>query len=46
VFFARDGPIRECVDDGSVGAIDISRFRCSGLPLGMTLFGNVSMMDP
>jgi hypothetical protein len=31
VFSARDGPVRERVDDGSVGAIDISRFRYSGL---------------
>jgi hypothetical protein len=31
VFSARDGPVRERVDDGSVGAIDISRFRCPGL---------------
>jgi hypothetical protein len=31
VFSARNGPVRERVDDGSVGAIDISRFRCSGL---------------
>jgi hypothetical protein len=31
VFSARDDPVRERVDDGSVGAIDISRFRCSGL---------------
>jgi hypothetical protein len=30
VFSARDDPVRERVDDGSVGAIDISRFRCSG----------------
>jgi hypothetical protein len=31
VFSASDDPIRERVDDGSVGVIDISRFRCSGL---------------
>jgi hypothetical protein len=31
VFSARDGLVRERVDDGSVGAIDISRFRCPGL---------------
>jgi hypothetical protein len=31
VFSAGDGPVRERVDNGSVGAIDISRFRCSGL---------------
>ena len=29
-FSARDGPVPECVDDGSVGAIDISKSRCSG----------------
>jgi hypothetical protein len=27
MFSARDGPVRKRVDDGSVGAIDISRFR-------------------
>ena len=27
---ARDGPVVERVDDGSVGAIDISMFRCPG----------------
>jgi hypothetical protein len=31
VFSAGDGSIRERVDDGSVGAIDISRFRYPGL---------------
>jgi hypothetical protein len=30
VFSARDGHVRERVDDGFVGAIDISRFRFSG----------------
>jgi hypothetical protein len=30
VFSTRDGPVRERVDDGSVGAIGISRFRCLG----------------
>jgi hypothetical protein len=30
VFFAKDDPVREHVDDGSVRAIDISRFRCPG----------------
>ena len=29
-FSARDGPVSERVDDGSVGAIDISKFRCPG----------------
>ena len=29
-FSARDGPVVERVDDGSVGAIDISMFRCPG----------------
>jgi hypothetical protein len=29
MFSTRDGPVRERVDDGSVGAIDISRFTCS-----------------
>ena len=30
VFSVRDGPERERVGDGSVGATDISKFRCSG----------------
>ena len=29
-FSARDGPGRESVGDGSVGAIDMSKFRCPG----------------
>jgi hypothetical protein len=29
-FFAGDGPVVERVDDGSVGAIGISRFGCPG----------------
>jgi hypothetical protein len=31
MFSARESPVRERVDDGYVGAIDISRFRCPGL---------------
>ena len=31
VFSIRDGPERERVGDGSVGATDISKFRCPGL---------------